>query len=162
MYFSNSVYNHLIHPQWDSFGSSTLYLKILYSDYEQGFTVLELIGEWNDCVHNDIMFLKREIIDLQLREGIDKFIVIGENVMNFHANDMEDDYYQEWFSDLDEEGWITFINFQAHVLDELRDHQLDFYINFGGELDQLFWRPMEPKLLCSKVEDIISRRLAPM
>ena len=32
--FSHSIYNYVIHPQWDFFGSQTLYLKILYADYE--------------------------------------------------------------------------------------------------------------------------------
>lgn len=159
LYFSNAVYDHLIHPQWDEFGSSTLYLKILYTDYEMGISIIELIGEWNDCIHNDIMYLKREIIDVLLREGINKFALIGENVLNFHPNEAEDDYYQEWFQDV-EDGWVTFINFREHVLQELRDYRLDFYINFGGELDDLFWRPMEPKLLCRKVDEILRRRLA--
>ena len=30
------VYNHFIHPQWDEFGSQTLYTKILYADYDEG------------------------------------------------------------------------------------------------------------------------------
>ena len=32
--YTNTVYNYFIHPQWDDFGSNTLYLKILYADYE--------------------------------------------------------------------------------------------------------------------------------
>lgn len=43
--FSNTIYNYYIHPQWDDFESSTLYLKILYADYEDGFVIIELIGE---------------------------------------------------------------------------------------------------------------------
>lgn len=35
--FDKQVYNFLLHPQWDSFGSNTLYLKVLYVDYEKGF-----------------------------------------------------------------------------------------------------------------------------
>ena len=27
--FTNAVYDHAIHPQWDEFGSRTLYLKAL-------------------------------------------------------------------------------------------------------------------------------------
>ena len=41
------------------------------------------------------MFLKRNIIDELVGEGIDKFIMIGENVLNYHASD--DSYYEEWF-----------------------------------------------------------------
>ena len=32
--FDKQIYNYLIHPQWDFFGSPTLYLKILFVDYE--------------------------------------------------------------------------------------------------------------------------------
>ena len=60
------IYNFLLHPQWDEFGSLTLYLKVLYADYDKGFCIIELIGEWNDAIYNDIMILKREIIDLML------------------------------------------------------------------------------------------------
>jgi hypothetical protein len=31
-------------------GSETLYLKILYADYEAGYVVIEFIGEWNDAI----------------------------------------------------------------------------------------------------------------
>ena len=48
--FTHAVYNYLIHPQWDEMGSATLYLKVLYANYETGFAVIELIGEWNDAI----------------------------------------------------------------------------------------------------------------
>ena len=34
--FTNAVYDHVIHPQWESIGSATLYLKQLYTDYDEG------------------------------------------------------------------------------------------------------------------------------
>ena len=40
------------------------YLKVLYADYDKNFIVLEFIGEWNDCIYNDVMQLKRNVIDL--------------------------------------------------------------------------------------------------
>jgi len=55
--YTQAIYNYLIHPQWDEFGSRTLYMKILYTDYDQQFTIIELIGEWNDAIENDIMTL---------------------------------------------------------------------------------------------------------
>src|SRR5690606_5785226 len=84
-YFTNAIYNYYIHPQWDGFGSATLYLKVLFVDYDRHYAVLELIGEWNDCIYNDIMHLRREITDLMEEEGISKFILITENVLNYHA-----------------------------------------------------------------------------
>src|ERR1051326_3580372 len=71
--FSQTVYNYYIHPQWDEFGSSTLYLKVLIADYSAEYMIIELIGEWNDAIENDIMTLKRDVIDVFLREGINKF-----------------------------------------------------------------------------------------
>jgi hypothetical protein len=32
--FTQKIYNYFIHPQWDEFGSQTLYMKILFVDYE--------------------------------------------------------------------------------------------------------------------------------
>lgn len=158
IYFSHSVYDHYIHPQWDAFGSDTLYLKILYLDYEQGFTIIEFIGEWNDCISNDIMLLKREIIDHLLTFGIKKFLLVGENILNFHYSEM--DYYEEWFEDV-EDGWVAAINFQQHVLQEFRHSNIDYYFNFGGELDELPWRTLEPQVLYRKVENILQHRLEP-
>lgn len=154
--FSNRIYNHLIHPQWDEFGSQTLYLKILFVDYEHQFAILELIGEWNDAIYNDIMTLKREVIELLMEEGIDKFMLIGENIMNFHSSD--DCYYEEWYQEV-EDGWIALLNFREHVLQEFKGTGIDYYVNFGGELDELNWRSHTPIQLFHRVREILSRRL---
>ncbi len=154
--FTHAVYNYLIHPQWDHFGSNTLYLKILYVDYENSFSIIEFIGEWNDAIYNDIMTLKREVLEALIDEGINRFILIGENVLNFHASD--DSYYEEWFQDV-EEGWIALVNFRAHVLDEFKSNKIDYFLNFGGELDEIDWRKWMPKQLFNQVERILTRRL---
>jgi hypothetical protein len=154
--FDKQIYNFLLHPQWDSFGSLTLYLKVLYCDYERGFTIIELIGEWNDAIYNDIMLLKRELIDLMVDSGIDKFILIGENVLNFHASD--DCYYDEWFQDI-EEGWIAGINFRPHVVEEFRAANIDYFINFGGALDEMHWRNNRPVQVFKVVEEQLNKRL---
>jgi hypothetical protein len=154
--FTNKVYNYLIHPQWDEFGSSTLYIKILYADYQKGFAIIELIGEWNDAINNDIMWLKREVIEHLTENGIKKYILIGENVLNFHSSD--DCYYEEWFQEI-EDGWIAAINFQPHVLSELRQSNIDYYLNFGGELDEFNWRKFSPLQLYSEINRIMNRRL---
>lgn len=154
--YSNTIYNYYIHPQWDDFGSSTLYMKILFADYDRGFAIFELIGEWNDCINNDIMFLKRDIADVLIGEGINKFIIIGENVLNYHASD--DCYYEEWFQDV-EDGWVVALNFREHVLQEFSRQNIDYYMVYGGELDELNWRTYLPHQLFEKVEGIINRRL---
>ena len=154
--FDKQIYNYLIHPQWDFFGSQTLYLKVLYSDYDLGFSIIEFIGEWNDALHNDIMTLKREIIELMVDEGLNKFILIGENILNFHSSD--DCYYEEWFQDV-EDGWIAGINFREHVISEFKRNNIDYYINLGGNLDDMAWRNLKPIQLFKNVERELSRRL---
>ena len=53
--FTNSIYDFYIHPQWDSIGSPTLFIKILMVDYDAAYAIIEIIGEWNDAIENDIM-----------------------------------------------------------------------------------------------------------
>ena len=154
--YTNTIYGYYIHPQWDSLGSDTLFFKILFADYELGIAVLEFIGEWNDAIENDIMGLKRNIIDILVHEGIRKFILIGENVFNFHGSD--DDYYEEWYEDV-EDGWIAGINFQEHVRREMKQYNVDNYVNFGGDLDDLPWRTYEPRRLFEVVDGLLNRRL---
>lgn len=156
-HFEHAVYNYLIHPQWDEFGSQTLYLKILFADYNEGFAVIEMIGEWNDALYNDIMILKRDLIESMMDEGIDKFILIGENVLNFHASD--DSYYEEWFQEV-ENGWIAMVNFRDHVVEEFSSTGIDYYLNFGGNLNDLNWRKLSPRQLYDEIETIMSNRLS--
>lgn len=155
--FDKKLYNFLLHPQWDDFGSDTLYLKILYADYDIGYTIIEFIGEWNDAVNNDIMDLMREVIDILIYSGIHKFILIGENILNFHGSD--DSYYEEWFHDI-EEGWIVGLNFREHVIREFEDYGLDYYLNFGGIFDELDWRTFKPKSLFRFIDGNIQKRLS--
>lgn len=154
--FENKIYNYYIHPQWDAFGSPTLYLKIIFTDYEAGYTIIELIGEWNDCINNDIMFLKREVLEVLIESGITRFILIGENILNFHGSD--DCYYEEWFQEI-EDGWIVGINFREHVQEEFKTTNLDYYINFGGMLDEFNWRKLKPAQLFNAVESLVVKRL---
>ena len=105
--FSNKIYNYFIHPQWDEFGSSTLYTKLLFANYDEGYAILELIGEWNDTIHNDIMYIKQNIADLLLENGITKFIFACDNVLNFHGSD--DDYYQEWYQGSAGKVWVDLL-----------------------------------------------------
>src|SRR3982751_2996274 len=112
--FSQTVYNYYIHPQWDDFGSRTLYLKVLMADYEEKYAIIELFGEWNDAIENDIMTLKRDVLEKFMYEGIHKFILITENVLNFHSGDR--DYYEELYDELsEEEGWIVAINMPSQT-----------------------------------------------
>jgi hypothetical protein len=157
--FLNTVYNYYIHPQWDEFGSATLYLKVIFADYDDGYAIIELIGEWNDCLTNDIMFLKRDVIDEMIKEGIHKFVLICENVLNFHGSD--DCYYEEWYEDVaEEEGWICFLNTLDHVRDEMQDTQIQQYVHLGDDFNNINWRPHKPKLIFKAIEAIVHGELA--
>lgn len=158
--YSDKIYNYYIHPQWDSFGSQTLFVKILYADYSEGFCVMELIGEWNDLLYNDIMLLKRDLVEYLQHEGIARFILIGENVLNFHHSD--DCYYEEWFEEVNEQdGWIALLNFRDHVLDDFSSANIDSYFVLGGKLNELKWRTLNPDQLYELVSSHVTRRLQP-
>ncbi len=158
LYYTNTIYNFYIHPQWDEFGSNTLFLKVLYCDYDNQVAIIEFIGEWNDAINNDIMSLKREVIDEMTAEGIIKFILIGENVLNFHASD--DSYYEEWWQEVDDEdGWIAMINFRQHILEEASTENIDSYINLGGDLNDMEWRKFSPNLLFQEIDEQLKGRL---
>ena len=153
--FTNKVYNFLLHPQWDDFGSETLFVKIIFADYEKGFAVIELIGEWNDCIENDIMNLKLDVLEILIQEGIDKFIMIGENVLNYHS--AEEDYYEELVDEL-EEGWMVFLNFHPHVLEEFSEANIDSYMIYGDDFDLIDWRTFKPEQLFNKISAKVENR----
>lgn len=151
--FSNTVYNYYIHPQWDEFGSRTLYLKVLFVDYELNFAIIEMIGEWNDAIENDIMQLKRSVIDLMIAKDIYKFILVTENVLNFHSSDRE--YYEEWNDEITEEGgWLVSVNMPRHTEDEFRRSRLDRYIEF---VENPNWRTYQPDLFFQWIDNRMLR-----
>ncbi len=153
--YSQTVYNFYIHPQWDDFGSSTLYIKILFVDYEVGFAIIEMIGEWNDAIENDIMTLKRDVIDRMTVHGIRKFILIAENVLNFHSSD--DCYYEEWMDDIVEEGgWISIIGLPEQSKYDFTRAGIDRFVQM---VDLPDWRPFTPANLFTKVDNILLKRL---
>jgi hypothetical protein len=156
--FTDKIYNHYIHPQWDSFGSQTLFMKILFVDYEDGYAIMEFIGEWNDLLYNDIMLLKREIIELLMQHGISKYILLGENVLNFHSSD--DCYYEEWFEEVnDEDGWIAIVNLRDHVLEDFQSANIDSYFVLGGTLNDTRWRTHSPHQFFQQIQSQVMKRL---
>jgi hypothetical protein len=153
--FTQTVYNYYIHPLWDEFGSATLYLKVLMADYQEKYAIIELIGEWNDAIENDIMTLKRDVIDEFERQGITKFILITENVLNFHSSD--DSYYEEWFEDVNEEGgWIVALNMPEQTQHDFKKARLNNYIEL---LAFVPWRTMKPDVLFNQIDNILLRRI---
>lgn len=153
--FSNTVYNYYIHPQWDEFGSRTLYLKILFADYDENYAIIELLGEWNDAIENDIQTLKRNIVDLLIAHRIYKFILIGENVMTFHSD--TDDYYEEWHQDImDAGGWIATLNFSPQVTHDFKKARIHHYFHM---LEDAAWRTLKPEFLFQKIDNEVMKLL---
>jgi len=152
--FKNVIYDTVIHPQWDEFGSLTLYSKILFINYELSFCIIEFLGEWNDLIYNDIMYLYRNVIEEMIEKGIQKFILIGENVHAFHADD--DSYYEEWIDQLDN-GWIVGLGFLDHNMDEIQNARIDYCISFENGFEN--WRTFKPDKLFKEVDDLMSYRL---
>ena len=105
------------------------------------------------------MFLKRDIIEPMMSHGLSKFILVGENVLNFHAGDEE--YYSEWYEEAaDAEGWIALLNFREHVRADMKAADIDRYFLLGGQLDQMDWRTFEPEDLYEKVSGHVMKRLS--
>ena len=153
--FTHTVYNYFIHPQWDEFGSRTLYLKLLFTDYEQHYAIIELIGEWNDAIENDIMTLRRDITDRLYKKGIYKFILLAENVLNFHSSD--DSYYQEWHEQLEEDGgWVVMLNMPEASQYDFKKSRLTHYVYL---LDLPQWRTLKPEYVFQQVDNWMIKRL---
>lgn len=153
--FTQTVYNFYIHPQWDDFGSTTLYLKVLYADYEIGFAIIEFIGEWNDAIENDIMTLKRDLIDKMLAQNINKYILIAENVLNFHSSD--DCYYEEWADDINTEGgWVVMIGLPEQSRYDFIKASINYYVEL---IDLNDWRTFTPINLFTKIDNLMLKRL---
>jgi len=89
-------------------------------------------------------------------KGISKFILIGENIFNFHGSD--DLYYEEWFDEV-EQGWIAAVSFPDFIQQEMMRYKLDHYINMGGTLQIDNWRTLHPAHFCELVDQLIVRRL---
>ncbi len=153
--YSQTLYNYYIHPQWDEFGSRTLYMKVLFADYEMHYAIIELLGEWNDAIENDIMTLRREMTDLMFRKGISKFILIAENVLNFHSSD--DSYYEEWHEQLeDDRGWVVILNMPEQSLYDFKRARLTNYCELM-ELPQ--WRTLKPEVIFQLIDSEMLKRL---
>ncbi|MEO6130352.1 MAG: hypothetical protein ABIQ02_00790, partial [Saprospiraceae bacterium] len=115
--------------------------------------IIELIGEWNDCIYNDIMILRQEITDLLQKEGVSKFILIVENVLNYHAAD-DNSYYEDWYERVsDAEGWIAIVNPLKHVEEEMVQYELNQYVHL---LTDANWRGNKPRTLLKWVEQQLS------
>jgi hypothetical protein len=156
--FTNAVYDHVIHPQWDNFGSThpvheaALRRPRRRLRHHRADRRVERPAAQR---HHAVQAEHHRTPDGQ---GINKFILIGENVLNFHTSDEE--YYAEWFEEVsDADGWIALLNFRPHVLEDMQSANIDQYFLLGGKLNALKWRTQEPETVFEVVEGFVMRRL---
>jgi hypothetical protein len=153
--FTQTVYNYYIHPQWDFFESPNLYMKILMADYEEQYAVIELLGEWNDAIDNDIMSLRREVTDKLEAAGISRFILIAENVLNFHSSD--DSYYEDWLENLqDVNGWVVIVNMPVQSQHDFKKARLHYYVEL---MEMENWRVYKPIHLFRLLNEKMTKRI---
>ena len=95
------------------------------------------------------------MIDQLFSEGITKFILITENVLNFHSGDR--DYYEEWFDEVtDENGWIVALNMPEATQYDFRRKKLNYYIEL---MEMPNWRVFKPEHLFAVINNELSKRL---
>jgi len=119
------------------------------------FAIIELIGEWNDAIENDIMTLRRNITDLLFKNGITQYIIISENVLNFHSSD--DSYYEDWKEQLEEDnGWVVLLNMPEQSQYDFKKSRITNYINF---VDLIDWRTFKPELIFQLIDNMLMKRI---
>ena len=101
------------------------------------------------------MTLKRDVIDHLIAHNIYKFILVGENILNFHSSD--DCYYEEWSEDLEERGgWVCMIGLPEQSRYDFTRAGINRYVHL---LDIPDWRPFTPGNLYQKVDNLIMKQL---
>ncbi|HCT22644.1 MAG TPA: hypothetical protein DIW54_04625, partial [Chitinophagaceae bacterium] len=84
-----------------------------------------------------------------------KFILITENVLNFHSGDK--DYYEEWYEEVsDAEGWIVALNMPEATQYDFRKRKLNYFIEL---MEILEWRTYRPYHLFKKIDEQLTNRL---
>lgn len=152
---SRYIYTFAANPLWDSIDSESLLVKILYLHYQEGYAVVELLGEWNDLFENDFRLLCERLINPLMEEGVNRFVFICENVFNVYID--ATDYYEDLQDRLaDEAGWICLLKARPNVQEGLAASQLDRYLLWDDQLDHLRWRKLKPwdlfAAICHRVE----------
>lgn len=149
-FYDRQVYQYLAHPQWDVIGSDGLLVKVIFADYDREFAIVELFGVWNDLLENDFKLLVDNCLSVLVENGVKRFVLILENVLNIYLD--ADDYYEAFEEEL-EGGWICLLKGREHVLREIEDNELSSYFYWSPELDGLLWRKLKPVQLFQLVEE---------
>jgi MFS superfamily sulfate permease-like transporter len=101
------------------------------------------------------MILRREVTDKLFARGITKFILIAENVLNFHSSD--DSYYENWREEVaDEGGWVVILNMPQQSQYDFKRARLTNYVQL---MDFEQWRTLKPELVFQQVDNTVMRLL---
>jgi hypothetical protein len=101
------------------------------------------------------MELKREVLEKLMDEGIYKFVLITENVLNYHSD--VKDYYEELYENVtDESGWVVCLNMPEQTQYDFKKAHLNRYIELM-ELEN--WRTYKPFHLFKKIDGELMARL---
>jgi hypothetical protein len=149
--FDRSIYDMPAHPLWEDFESENLLLKILFADYDKGYCIIELIGEWNDLQFNDFRLMRDNCLQFLYDGGINKFILICENV--FSAFLEMEDYYEAFTEDLLPDGFLHLLKARPEVKEEFARYGISGFVSWSEEVDQLNWRKLHPEQILRLVED---------
>ncbi|MEL6255990.1 MAG: hypothetical protein AAFR87_28555 [Bacteroidota bacterium] len=155
-YFDRSVNSIPAHPLWDDIGSESLLVKILFANYQEGYAIIELFGEWNDLFDNDYRLLAENCLSYLIDNGINKFILICENV--FHIYLEEDDYYRAVEDEL-EDGWIFALRLRKELKEEMRAYGISQYLYWSDKTDALNWRTLKPNQLYEAIYSLLHKLL---
>jgi hypothetical protein len=114
-----------------------------------------MIGEWNDAIENDIMALKRDIIDVMMSNGINKFILIAEmcSIFTVATKTITRNGYEE---NEESGGWVVVLNMSEAAQYDFQRRQLNRFIELINLPD---WRIYKPYHLFKKIESTLNNRL---
>lgn len=157
-HYDRSINSIPAHPLWDDIASESLLVKILYVHYGEGYAIIELFGEWNDLYDNDFKLLAENCLTYLIDQGVDKFILICENVFHIYLD--ADDYYQALQEELDN-GWICTLRLRDEVREDMIQYGIDSYVYWNEDLDTLPWRRLKPPQLYALVADRLNTLLLP-
>ncbi len=156
-YYDRSINQIPAHPLWDDFGSESLLCKILFADYEKGFAIIELFGEWNDLFDNDFKLFAENCLTYLVDHGIDRFVLICENVFHIYLD--QTDYYDAMLDELGESGWMCLLRTRQQVKEDLDEYGVSAFFYQSERLDQIPWRRLKPAQLFALIESRMPKLL---
>ena len=60
---------------------------------------------------------------------------------------------------MDQEGWIVFLNFNQHVLNEYKTVGIDQYFLSGNGLENIEWRTQKPDKIINALDRFVQKKI---